>query len=121
MIDHQTVNSWMEELRSAWEGRDVPRALALFVHTAAYYERPFKPGTTQDEIHDYWKDIVGLEDIRLDYEIVAVEGDSACVQWDNWFKEAAGSPEQHLNGIFVIRFDPDGNCREFRQWWFAES
>lgn len=121
MIDRKTVNDWMEELRAAWEGRDVQRALALFKTTDVYYERPFKPGTTQEEIHGYWKDIVNLVDIRLSFDVIAIDGDTACVQWDNWFKAATGKPEQHLNGIFLIRYDGDGNCREFRQWWFAEA
>jgi ketosteroid isomerase-like protein len=118
VVSRQSVNQWMGELKSAWESKDVERALRLFTRTEYYYERPFKAGTTQEDYRGYWKDIVGLQDIRLDYSIVAVEGDVACVHWQNWFREAPDSKITQLDGMFVIEFDQEGYCRIFRQWWF---
>jgi hypothetical protein len=120
MVNRETVGSWLDELRAAWESKDVDRALALFKHTDAYYERPFEAGTTQDDILGYWKGIVGLYDIRFEYAIEAIEGDVACVRWDNWFRESPDAKVQHLNGMFVIEFDSADQCRVFRQWWFLE-
>lgn len=120
MVDRTAVQSWLEQLKRAWEAGDGEGAVALFSHTTAYYERPFRPGTTQEEIQSYWRDIDGLTNIRFEYDIVAVEGDVACVHWENWFATPTDPKVQHLDGVFVIEFDETGQCRLFRQWWFME-
>jgi hypothetical protein len=54
----------------------------------------------------------------LDYDVVAVEGQVACVHWVNRFFSPSEARDFHLDGMFVITFDKTGNCIEFRQWWF---
>ena len=110
---------WLEALKTSWEASDVDGALSLFSHTIAYYERPFKPGTSQAEIATYWRDIVGLCDITFDYEIVAIEGNRVIVHWRNGFRVDGDS--SLLDGVFFVDFDDAGNCVEFRQWWFSED
>lgn len=113
---------WLEALKTAWEAGDAEAAIALFEHTEAYYERPFKAGTTQEEIRAYWKDIDGLEDIRFDYEVVAVDGNNACAHWQNSFRTSSADETVHLlDGMFLVEFDDVGRCRVFRQWWFARA
>jgi len=111
----------MNELKEAWEGGDGDRAVRLFSRTSRYYERPFSPGTTLEDISSYWKDIAGQDNIELDYTIVAVEGSVACVHWQNRFDSPEESKSYHLDGIFQLEFDDEGFCREFRQWWFMEG
>lgn len=120
-MDRPSVTAWLERLKAAWEARDPEGAVSMFSHTQRYYERPFKPGTTQEEFRTYWQDIVGLEDVRFDYEIVAVDGNTACVHWKNWFRSAGESQQMELDGVFVLVFDDSGNCLEFRQWWFMKQ
>ncbi len=121
MIAREAVDDWMGRLKAAWEAADVERAVEQFARTEYYYERPFRPGTTQEEIRSYWKDVAGLSDIRLDYSIVAVEGNTACVHWQNRFRNSPDSAETLLDGVFVLEFDDDGYCRIFRQWWFMKT
>ncbi len=121
MVTHQHVTEWLDELKSAWEGKDPDRALQLFKDTKRYYERPFQPGTTQEEFRGYWTGIVGIYDIRFDYEIVAVEGQTACVHWGNWYRESPSGKLEHLDGVFVIIFNDNGSCEQFSQWWFQEK
>lgn len=120
MVTRAHVDEWMSKMKTAWEERRPDDALALFRHTEEYYERPFKPGTTQEEYHGYWAGIVDLEDIVVNYNIVAVEGDVACVHWDNLYTVPGDPRRYHLDGMYVIEFDQSGNCRVFRQWWFME-
>jgi hypothetical protein len=49
MVTRQHVAEWLGELKVAWEGRDPDRVLQLFKDTKRYYERPFRPGTSQEE------------------------------------------------------------------------
>jgi hypothetical protein len=119
MATRAEADKWLQSLKTAWEAGDGEGALALFARTEKYYERPFEPGTTQEDYRRYWKDIDGLVDIRFDYEIVAVDGDNVCAHWQNSFRTEPDGEEQLLDGMFLIVFDRDGHCREFRQWWFA--
>lgn len=120
-MDRHSTNAWLERLKRAWEAGDPEGALELFKDTRRYYERPFSPGTTLDEFRTYWQDIVDLQDIKFDYEVVAVEGNTACVHWKNWFRSEPGLILTELDGMFVIVFDDEGHCIEFRQWWFMKQ
>lgn len=108
-------------MKQAWEARDVDAAVALFERTEHYYERPFKPATTIDEIRSYWQEITDVQDIRLDYSVAAVDGSIACVHWQNWFTDPKVGRVSHLDGMFQLEFDDEGFCREFRMWWFMED
>src|SRR5258708_32848319 len=120
MVAQSIVEAWLSELKDAWCNKEPERAVQLFSETEQYFERPFKPGTTQADYQGYWKDIVTLSDISFDYDIVAIDGDKACVHWDNKFTVPAKEQRYHLDGMFVIEFNDRGKCRVFRQWWFME-
>ena len=69
----------------------------------------------------YWELIVNLYDVRFEYDIIAIEGETACIHWQNWFR---GSPEgklDHVDGVFIIIFNTAGSCEQFSQWWFMEK
>jgi hypothetical protein len=119
-LTKESVGTWMQRLKLAWENEDVDGALVLFEKTERYFERPFKPGRTQAEFRTYWQDIVSLSDVKLEYKVIAIDGDTAVVHWENWFR-VKGEPDlNHLDGVFFLRFDDAHYCREFRQWWFQE-
>ncbi|MFC0242622.1 nuclear transport factor 2 family protein [Rhodopseudomonas telluris] len=118
MLTKDAVVAWLEQLKAAWTTKDVEGALRLFEATERYYERPFHAGTTQSEYRSYWQDIVNLEDITFDFEVVAVDGNTACVHWRNDFRTPGDGKSCHLDGVFVIKFDSSLRCIEFRQWWF---
>jgi hypothetical protein len=113
------AEEWLVRLKNAWEGGDSEAAVALFSATREYYERPFKPGTTQEEFGRYWADIHGLRDIKFDYTVEAVEGRLAVAHWRNSFTSPDDDKSWLLDGVFFIEFDEEGRCIVFRQWWFA--
>lgn len=117
-VSRSELVAWLDELKLAWESGNPERALRLFEATQEYYERPFAPGTTLEEYRGYWQDIVGLEDIKFDYKIVAIDGHVACVRWRNSF--VADGESTLLDGVFIIEFDDMVRCRVFRQYWFAQ-
>jgi hypothetical protein len=119
MITRNDVINWMEEFKSGWIGKKKDNVLKLFEKTEKYYERPFKPGTTKEEIRVYWNDIDALDDISFDYEIYAIENNIACIHWDN--KYTYQNQSYHLDGIYTIKFNETKECIEFRQWWFMEQ
>ena len=120
MLTRSSVEGWMEKLKASWEAGDADAASALFNHTEQYYERPFKAATTFDEIQGYWKDIETLRDIHVEFSVVAIDGQTACIQWQNQFRTSQSAELTHLDGIFLVEFNDDGQCKVFRQWWFME-
>lgn len=119
MLTRETAEEWLRELKRAWEAGDAAAAVALFSATREYYERPFSPGTTQEDIRKYWKDIDGLEDIKFDYTLSAVDGQLAVAHWKNSFVTPADGKSWLLDGVFFVEFDDQDRCVIFRQWWFG--
>ena len=117
-ITRADVIQWMEKFKIGWIEKKKDEVLKLFEKTTLYYERPFKPGTTQEEIRGYWNDIDALDDITLDYDIVALEGNTVCVHWNNKYRYQG--EYFHLDGVYTIVFNDKKECVEFHQWWFME-
>ena len=118
-ISRAEVIEWMEKLKTGWLDKKKEDVLKLFEKTKSYYERPFKPATTIEEIAEYWKDIDDVDDCTLDYDIVAIDGNTVCVHWD--YKYTIKHKSNHLDGMYVIIFSEQKECIEFRQWWFKED
>ena len=117
-ISHEDVAIWMERLKAGWVNKQKNEVLKLFTNTERYYERPFNPGTTIEEIKGYWNDIDQLENITFDYEIVAIEGATACIHWNNEY--IYEDKDHQLDGMFLIKFNDEKECIEFRQWWMEK-
>ena len=84
-------------------------------------QRPFHPGTSQEEYRRYWELIVSLYDVRFEYDIIAIEGEIACIHWQNWFRESPEGNLDHVDGVFIIIINTKGSCEQFSQWWFMEK
>lgn len=119
VITKTDVVNWMDKLKKGWIEKRKEDVLKLFEKTEKYYERPFKPGTTLEEIGGYWNDIDSLNDISLDYDIIAIQGNTASVHWDN--KYSYQGKYYHLDGIYTIIFNEHKDCIEFHQWWFMDQ
>ena len=53
-----------------------------------------------------------------DYRAVAVDGDVAVAVGTSSYSEVPGGPVTRVfDNCFVIRFDADGLCREFTEWF----
>lgn len=120
-VTKEFATKWLDELKAAWEAGDGVRARKLFARTQEYYERPFRPGTTQAEIAGYWADIDELENIRFDYAVSAINGPLVVVHWQNSFTTPNDNADWLLDGVFFLTFDDAGDCVQFRQWWFARD
>lgn len=52
------------------------------------------------------------------YETIAVDGDVAVANGRSRYVEADGATlTSEYDNIFVLRFDGDGRCVEFREWF----
>jgi ketosteroid isomerase-like protein len=117
-MDEPSVASWIERYVRAWETNDPAAIGELFAAQALYYPRPDgEPWRDRAEIVSNWlerKDEPGTWTFR--YEILAVAGDLAFVRgWTHY-----DDPTDYSN-LWVIRFDPEGQCVEFTEWWMERD
>ena len=56
------------------------------------------------------------EAFTLDWEVVAVDGDTAVVRAQVDYEDAESG---RWRDLWVLRFDDEGRCRAFEEWPFA--
>jgi len=123
-MNPESLRAWLEGYRLAWETRDPEAVIRLFAEDATYKETPFtQPLHGRDAIRQYWSEVVAAaqEQVRFGYEILAVTEDISIVRWWASFVRVASKKQVSLDGIFLLRFDTGGLCRELREWWVRKE
>lgn len=119
MIDHDSVAEWLNAYVDAWKTYD-PQAIGnLFAEDATYAYSPFEenPIRGRDAIVAAWldnRDEPGTFDAH--YKPIAVDGNVAVANGRSRYFEADGT-EKVFDNIFVLRFNNEGQCVEFCDWY----
>jgi hypothetical protein len=122
MIDHDSFARWLDEYERVWEERDGPGAASLFTPDGSYQESPWREPMRGPEIAAYWLRVAEEQrNIAFSYEIVAVEGDTGVNRWQAAFDHLPSGQRHVVDGIFVVRFAPNGQCAAFQEWWNPEE
>jgi hypothetical protein len=117
------VNAWLEAYSRAWETYD-PQAIGdLFSADAAYYYTPYsEPVRGREAIVAAWRaepDAPGTYNGR--YALLAMDGNLAVANGRSRYFEADGATAKaEFDNIFVLRFDDDGRCAEYREWFMEK-
>ena len=118
-MDKSQVDEWLARYVEAWKTYERDAILALFGDEAEYrYHAYDEPVRGRDAIADAWlseRDVVGRYDGS--YETVAVDGEVAVAVGTSTYLAADGSVDRVYENVFVMRFDPDGRCRSFTEWY----
>lgn len=127
-MDRADVARWLDEYVEAWKTYDRDRIAALFSEDVEYRYHPYDdPITGRDEVVASWlgegehegastRDEEGTYDAA--YEPVAVDGDTAVATGSStYYERPGGSVEKVYDNCYVMRFDADGRCREFTEWF----
>lgn len=120
MIDHASVATWLESYIHAWKTYDPELIGSLFSEQATYAYNPFdQPLHGRAAIIASWlenRDAPGTYDAH--YKPIAVEGNVAVINGRSHYFEADGkTSKKSYDNIFVLRFDDQGHCIEFREWF----
>ena len=128
MRTREDVDRWLEAYIEAWMSYDRSKVEALFAEDVAYRYHPAdEPITGRDAVVESWlgegehadasdRDKPGT--YEANYRAIAVDGDVAVAFGISSYREEPGGPVARVyDNCFVMRFDSEGRCREFTEWF----
>jgi len=124
-MNKAAVTDWLKGYMHAWETYSPEAIGALFTEDATYSYHPYaKPVVGRQAIVKSWlkrQDAPGT--FAANYKPIAVDGDVAVVNGrSTYFKDSSRTEmTKEWDNIFVIKFDKDGRCRSFSEWWVARK
>ena len=127
-MERSDVSRWLDDYVEAWRTYDRERIAALFTEDVEYRYHPYDEAVRgRDAVVDSWlgegehegastRDPEGTYDGS--YEPVAVDGDVAVATGSSTYSERPGGPvEKVYDNCYLMRFDGEGRCREFTEWY----
>jgi ketosteroid isomerase-like protein len=127
-LNRAQVDRWLDDYVAAWKSYERAAIAALFAADVAYRYHPAdEPVTGRENVVAAWRgegdfptatsrDAPGIYDAV--YRAVAVDGDVAVAVGSSTYAEFPGGPAvETYDNCFVLRFDDDGRCREFTEWY----
>ena len=131
-MNREDIDRWLAEYVGAWKSYDRDQIAALFTEDIAYRYHPYdEPIEGRDEVIKAWlaegdHPEAGTRDepgtYEADYRCVAVDGDVAVATGESSYKDSADGPVVRVyDNCFVMRFAPDGRCREFTEWFMQRK
>lgn len=127
-MDHETAQAWLDDYVAAWRSYDPAAIAALFSDDVSYRYHPYdEPVLGRDAVVASWlgeggadgastRDAPGTYDAH--YAPVAVDGDVVVATGSStYLDEPGGSVTQEFENCFVMRFDDEGRCRDFTEYY----
>jgi len=118
-MDKQRVDEWLQRYVDAWKTYDRKKIGDLFSETAEYRYHPYdEPIKGRAAIVESWlkePDRPGSFDAR--YHTIAVDGDVAVATGTSTYFNHNGKIDKVYDNLFVLRFDGEGRCKEFTEWF----
>ena len=127
-MDLRTSQQWLDRYLAAWRSYDRDAIRSLFSDDVSYRYHPWdEPVIGRDEVASSWlgerddgdastRDAPGTYDGA--YAPVAVDGDVVVATGTSSYRDEPGGPvTQTFANCFVMRFDDEGRCREFTEYY----
>jgi len=119
-LDQATVDAWLEAYVDAWKTYDPVAIGNLFSEDAVYRYHPYdEPVRGRDAIVASWleqPDSSGTYDGH--YQVDLIDGDRAASRGRSLYFEADGVTQKaEWYNLFLLRFDQDGRCSDFCEWY----
>jgi ketosteroid isomerase-like protein len=128
MIDRAGVDRWLDDYVAAWKSYDRDAIGALFADDVEYRYHPYDdPVRGRDSVVAAWReeaefpgasgrDEPGIYDGS--YRAVAIDGDVAVAVGQSTYTDGPDGPAAEVyDNCFLLRFDDEGRCREFTEWF----
>ena len=128
MMDRAGVDGWLDDYVAAWKSYDRDAIGALFADDVVYRYHPYdEPVRGRDSVVAAWReeaefpgasgrDEPGIYDGS--YRAVAIDGDVAVAVGQSTYTDGPDGPVAEVyDNCFLLRFDAEGRCREFTEWF----
>jgi SnoaL-like domain len=116
VVSRADFEAWIAGYERAWRTAGVEMLGELFSEDASYRMSPYEePVRGLEAIGELWeRERQGPDEaFEMSREVVAVEGSTAVAR----IEVAYGNGDEYRD-LWVVRFAPDGRCREFEEWPF---
>jgi ketosteroid isomerase-like protein len=117
-MDHAAFQTWLDRYIAAWRSGDRADIEALFSAEARYFYGPYKePLVGREAIATDWlanPDEPGSWE--AEYRPLAIDGDVAVATGESRYTNG-----RTYSNVYVCRFDDDGRCTEFREWYMERK
>lgn len=122
-MDQAAVQRWLDNYIQAWMTYNPQQIGDLFSEDAAYAYGPYQePVRGREAIVANWlkyRDAPGT--YTAQYRPLVVEGNTAIANGRSTYYEADGKTFlREFDNIFLLRFDDDGRCKEFAEWYMEK-
>ena len=113
------LDKWLTTYKKAWETLDPTLIITLFSDNTFYFETPFHlPITNTSALYDYWAFAPTYQtQVNFYYEIIGIKGMRGFCKWKSVFFQFTTNEMVSMDGIFEIKFNEEGVCSVFREWW----
>jgi SnoaL-like domain len=118
-LTRDDVQRWLDAYVDAWRTYDRQAIGDLFAADASYRYQPYRdPVVGRDAIvADWLEDPDAAGSWEAAYEPYAVDGDRAVAVGESRYLEADGSLRTVYYNVWLLRFDGEGRCAEFVEYW----
>ena len=127
-ISGDDVDHWLAQYVAAWKSYDRDEIAALFSDDIEYRYHPFDdPVRGREDVVRSWLGDGDAADASTrdepgtygaSYATIAVDGDVAVATGSSTYRSGPDGPVDRVyDNCFVMRFDTDGRCREFTEWY----
>jgi len=119
VADLQGLQRWLDAYIAAWRSNEPHQIKALFTDDAVYYPTPYEqPLHGAEAIANAWlSDNDPPDSWTADYRAIAVNGELGVGEGVTVYQARADRPEREYANVFILRFDDQGRCREYMEWW----
>ena len=130
-MDRERAQNWLDRYVAAWVSYDRDEIAALFSDGAAYRYHPYDEAIVgRDAVVASWlgedeadggssRDAPGT--FEASYAPVAVDGDTVVATGTSVYRKTADGPvDRTYHNCFVMRFDDDGRCSEFTEYYMKQ-
>jgi ketosteroid isomerase-like protein len=118
-VTREDVQRWLDAYVEAWRTSD-PAAIAdLFGESVEYRYQPYGDPVVGREavVADWLEEPDAAGSWQAHYEPYAVDGDRAVAVGASRYLKEDGSLRTVFSNAWLLRFDGDGRCAEFTEYW----
>ena len=127
-METEAVDRWLDAYVDAWKSYDRDAVAALFAADVEYRFHPYdEPLVGRGAVVEAWlgegdHEAAPTRDepstYSATYRAIAVDGNVAVATGaSTYLTEPGGEVDKIYDNCYVIRFDDEGRCREFTEWF----